>query len=302
VVIAVAGGLTLVLAITRLADSLDRHSRALMRERGLREAGAALVAAADVPEVDVAVRAAVRSLLPEGLEHRMMFATDDRELAMQALPPAGTSHPRSWWSTDQRPYDTTATFETTLVCPLWLEPLEVARPRGGALVLMSRRDALTVTRDALEVLAAQATLALDRIALVEAVGLRDSDHYLRAVVRNTNEIMLIADDDHRIRYASPGLAVLLGTELAPFAALGDIVDADDHAHLRRALNDGAEGRVYCMVSRPDGRQVPVEALFRDLRGARLVQGFVLTLRDVTEHHERARSVPHRDPWTTSPHG
>ena len=44
--IAVAGGITLMLAITRLTDSVAQASRALSRERGLREASAALVAAA----------------------------------------------------------------------------------------------------------------------------------------------------------------------------------------------------------------------------------------------------------------
>jgi PAS domain S-box-containing protein len=293
-VIAVASGLTIVLAITRLGDSLQQHSRALTREQALREASAALVSAADVPEVDVAVRAAVCSLLPHGVAHRVVFATDDRELAARALPPAGTSHPRSWWLSDSDPYDATAGFESTLVCPLWLEPLAVARPRGGALVLMSGRDALATTRDALEVLAGQAALALDRIALVAAVGLRDNDHYLRAVIQNTSEIMLVTDEDHRIRYASPTLGTLLGTELPPFASLRDVVHPDDNDEVQRALTGGTDGQFYCTLQRSDGTQVPVEGSFRDLRADRLVQGFVITVRDLTDDRERAQWEPHRE--------
>jgi PAS domain S-box-containing protein len=299
VVIAMTGGLTIVLAITRLGDSLEQHSRALVREQGLREASAALVGAADLPEVDVAVRAAVRTLLPHGTAHRVVFAPDDRELALRALPPAGTAvHTRSWWLSDTDPYDATADFESTLVCPLWVEPLAVARPRGGALVLMGPRDPLAVTRDPLEVLAGQAALALDRIALVAAVGLRDSDHYLRAVIQSTSEIMLVTDDDHRIRYASPALSELLETELPPFATLRDLVHPDDRSMVERALSDGDLGatddRIYCMLQRPDGSQVPVEGTLRDLRGDRLVQGFVITLRDLTDQHERGQVEPHRD--------
>jgi PAS domain S-box-containing protein len=298
VVIAVASGLTIVLAITRLADSLEQHSDALMRERGLREASAALVGAADVPEVDVAVHAAVRALLPTSADHRVVFATEDRELAMQALPPADTTpDPRSWWLSDTEPYDATALFESTLVCPLWLEPLAVARPRGGALVVMGRRDALTATRDAFEVLAAQAALALDRIALVAAVGLRDSDHYLRAVIQNTTDIMMVTDDDHRIRYASPALAELIGTELPPFATLRDLVHPDDQRHVELALSGavhGTLGKIYCTLTRPDGSQIAIEGTFRDLRGDRLVQGFVITVRDLTASHELGQFLPYNE--------
>jgi PAS domain S-box-containing protein len=180
-----------------------------------------------------------------------------------------------------------------------LEPLAVARPRGGALVLMGPRDALTMTRDALEVLAGQAALALDRIALVAAVSLRDSDHYLRAVIQNTSEIMLVTDDDHRIRYASPALAELLGAEVPPFALLSDLVHPDDRGMLDRALDADELGgltddRVFCTLQRPDGTQVPVAGTLRDLRRDRLVQGFVITFEDLSEDLDRAQFEPHRD--------
>jgi hypothetical protein len=93
VLIAVAGGLTLMLAITRLGDAVAQHSQALTRERGLREASAALVAAADIPAVDEAVRAAILQLLPDYAVTRVIFATDDRQLALEALPTADTSPP-----------------------------------------------------------------------------------------------------------------------------------------------------------------------------------------------------------------
>src|SRR6201999_4233589 len=140
--------------------------------------------------------------------------------------------------------------------PLWLEPLAVARPSGGALILSGRRDALTASRDALEVLAGQSALALDRISLVEAMGRRDSDLYLRAVIRNTAEIMLVIDDDQQIRYASPALRDLIGaTEIPPFATLFDLVDPPDHAIVREALQSDTDGRVYCGLQRENDEPV-----------------------------------------------
>jgi PAS domain S-box-containing protein len=291
VVIAVAGGITLMLTITRLADSLAQHGQALSRERGLREASAALVGAADVPAVDEAVRRAVAQLLPAHAVEKIVFATDDRQLTLEALPPGdGGPRPRSWWVDERSAEDSTA---VTLVCPLWLEPLAVARPGGGALVLSGRRDFLTMTRDALEVLAAQAALALDRISLVEAMGRRDSDLYLRAVIRNTADVMVVIDEDQRIRYASPAFRELLGlAELPPLATLDDLIHDDDRALVRGTLRSSGDGVVFCALRRADGMQVLVEATYRDLRADRLVQGFVLTMRDVTDRHAPGEQLPH----------
>ncbi|MEV4349340.1 PAS domain S-box protein [Actinoplanes sp. NPDC049596] len=288
--IAVAGVITLTLTITRLADAVTLNSRALARERGLRGASADLVAAADMPAVDEAVRSAVTVLLAEQTVRRVVFATDDRQMALEALPPAPTGRrPRSWWS-DESPAE-----EATLICPLWLEPLAVARPSGGALVLTGRRDALVAARDALEVLAGQAALALDRISLVEAVGRRDSDLYLRAVIRNTADLMLVLDEDQRIRYASPALHDLLGDEeLSPLSTFADLADRDDRGQIRRAFTTGGDGTIFCALRRPDDSQLLVEATYRDLREDRLVQGFVVTMRDVTEGHTASERLPHRE--------
>ncbi|UQU62291.1 PAS domain S-box protein [Couchioplanes caeruleus] len=286
VVIAAAGAITLLLTITRLTDSVTLNGQALARERALRQASAALVAAADAAAVDAAVRAAVAQLMPPYAIRSTVFALDDHQLTLEAAP--GPAH-RSWWTEDSdRDY-------ATLVCPLRLEPLAVARPSGGALILEGRRDVLTATRDTLEVLAGQAALALDRISLVEAVGRRDSDLYLRAVIRNSADIMVVIDEDQRIRYASPSLRDLLGTDdLPPLATLDDLVHPDDRVPLRQAFRSSGDGVVYCSLLRADGTQVLVEATYRDLRADRLVQGFVVTMRDFTQGREPDELRPPRE--------
>ncbi|WP_250005681.1 PAS domain-containing protein [Actinoplanes sp. M2I2] len=290
VVIAVAGAITLLLTITRLTDSVTLNGQALTRERGLRQASAALVAAADTAAVDEAVRAAIAELMPPGAIRSIDFAIDDRRLALEAVPGLGAGPPhRSWWIEDaDHDY-------ATLVCPLWLEPLAVARPNGGALILVGRRDTLTATRDTLEVLAGQAALALDRIALVEAVGRRDSDLYLRAVIRNSTDMMVVIDEDQRIRYASPSLRELLGADdLPPLATLDDLVHPDDRDQLRQAFRGSGDGVLFCSLVRTDKSQVLVEATYRDLREDRLVQGFVVTMRDFTQSHEPNEQLRHGD--------
>ena len=289
VVIAVAGGLTLLLAITRLADSIAQNSQAAVRERALRTASGALVAAADLPAVEEAVRAAVAQLMPASSVREMVFATDDRKLRPPARPTASPEpSPRSWWADESGE-------DNTLVCPLWLEPMEVARPSGGALIISARCEVLTNTRDALEVLAGQAAMALDRILLVEAVGRRDSDQYLRTVIGNTADLMLVIDDDQRIRYASPAVHDLLGDDqFSPLATLTDLVHPDDRGPVRRAFQSDGDGTLFCALRRADESQILVEATYRDLREDRLVRGYVVTMRDVTEGHDPGERQPLRE--------
>ncbi|KUL41658.1 PAS domain-containing protein [Actinoplanes awajinensis] len=291
VVIAVAGALTLLLTITRLTDAVILNVQALTRERALRQASAALVAAADPRAVDEAVRAAIAQLIrPEAIRSAIL-AIDDDELAAAAVPgPAAGSPHRSWWI-EQAEND-----HATLVCPLWLEPLAVARPRGGALILVGRRDALAVSRDTLEVLAGQAALALDRICLMEAVGRDDSDVYLRAVIGNSVDMTAVIDEDQRIRFASSSLRRLLGVDaLPPLATLGDLVQPDDRDRLRQAFRGSGDGAVCCSLVRADGTPVLVEITYRDLREDRLVQGLVLTVRDFPQDREPGERRPRRDP-------
>ncbi|MFI1991728.1 PAS domain S-box protein [Actinoplanes sp. NPDC020271] len=286
VVIAAAGAITLLLTVTRLTDAVTLNGQALTRERGLRQASAALVAAADPQAVDEAVQVAIAQLMPPETVRSAVFATDNRGLTVQGE--SGSPH-RSWWI-EEAGHDC-----ATLVCPLWLEPLAVARPSGGALILTGRRDTLTASRDTLEVLAGQAALALDRISLMEAVGRRDSDLYLRAVVRNTTDKMVVIDEDQRIRYASPSLRELLGVdELPPMATLADLVHPDDRHELRQAFRGAGDGVVFCSLVRAGGGQVMVEATYRDLREDRLVQGFVVTMRDFPRGPDPDEQHPRRD--------
>ncbi|MET0496437.1 MAG: diguanylate cyclase, partial [Actinoplanes sp.] len=62
--------------------------------------------------------------------------------------------------------------------------------------------------------------------------------------------------------------------------------------VRAALRDQGDGVVYCSLQRADQTQVYVEATYRDLREDRLVQGFVVTMRDVTTSHDPVEQVPH----------
>ena len=69
---------------------------------------------------------------------------------------------------------------------------------------------------------------------------------------------------------------------------------DDRVQVTRALSGDGDGVVFCSLLRPGERQILVEATYRDLREDRLVQGFVVTMRDVTRGRAPDERVPHSD--------
>ncbi|MET7401540.1 PAS domain S-box protein [Dactylosporangium sp. NPDC005572] len=293
-VIAVAFGLTLALLVVRLSDAVGRHAAALRRERALRQAGMALVGAADSGAVATAVRAAIRTLLPAGAKHDIVvdFSLTDLlplgEVSLARVVPVTQLPPH--WS------NRLAGFGHAIVCPL----------DAGVLYIGGDRRDLLATLDAVSILAGQAALALTRISLTEATSRRDSDGYLRAVTEHSNDVVLVLDDDQRIRYTSPSVADVLGIWPTPLATLHEIIAPADREQVVRTLKRARTGesdttRDSWSLRRPDGTRVFVEAVFRDLRDDRLVRGMVVTLHDITDQrraeHELLRRTPSGTPTT-----
>ncbi|MEV6925279.1 PAS domain S-box protein [Dactylosporangium sp. NPDC051485] len=283
--IAIASAITLALLVVRLSDAIAKHAGALRRERALRQTGTVLAGAADAGQVADAVRAAVRTLLPGDAPHDIVVDFSLTDL----LPLGELSAPRVQPVADIPPLwaERLAGHGDVLVCPL----------DAGVLYVAAGRRELVTALDAVSVVAGQAALALARIGLTEAAGRRDSDEYLRAVTEHAGDVVLVLDDDQRIRYTSPTVAEVLGIWPAPFATLREIVAPQDRDQVRRtverARTEDRDGtRDTWSLRRPDGTRVLVEVIFRDLRDDRLVRGMVVTLRDVTERrraeHEMLR--------------
>ncbi|WP_433203465.1 PAS domain-containing protein [Dactylosporangium sp. CS-047395] len=273
--IAVTSGITLVLLVVRLSDAVGKHASALRRERALRETGTVLVGAADAGQVAAAVKSAVGTLLPAEAPHAIVvdFTLTDLlplgELSEPRIQPVGDIPPL--WSAKLSEWD------HVLVCPL----------DAGVLYVAGRRRDLLTAIDAVSVVAGQAALALARIGLTDAASRRDSDAYLRAVTEHGGDVVLVLDDDQRIRYTSPSVAEVLGIWPTPFATLREIVAPEDREQVartvERAREDDRDGtRDQWSLRRPDGSRVLLEVIFRDLRDDRLVRGMVVTLHDVTE--------------------
>jgi PAS domain S-box-containing protein len=275
-VIAIGAATLSVLVLVRLARAVGIQRRAVERERGLREAGASLLLATDVPGVSTVVTEAVARLLPPGQAHRVLLTAAHDDAPGMAMLYTRTLDPEIAERLDG--------FEVAL-----RSPLSGSGQPGhlGALYISTDELALVDLQDAAQVLATQAALAIERIRLSAEIDRRNSEEYFRTLVLNTADVILIVDDEERVRYASPSASTLfLSTELTD-RPLPDLVEADSVAEVRwrltrvRAGQPDHNGRDW-RVRQPDGGMAQVEVSCRDLRAEPSVAGLVVTLRDVTE--------------------
>jgi diguanylate cyclase (GGDEF)-like protein/PAS domain S-box-containing protein len=291
-----------------MAGIMASHRLAIARERGLREASAALVSAADADEVGDAVRTAVAQLLPADVPNRVVLAM---AITQPEHPPSGAAVrqaavDRAGGTTARlvhtREVDWAAAirlsqFSMVLRCPLVLGDRPNGDPLVGVLTVGGPTWALLGLRQSLEVLATQVALALERIALSEEVTRRNSETYFRTLVLNTSDVILIVDEENGIRYASPSAGPVLGGD-----PVGIRVDDVVHPVDRRRLTDlltavrsgeaPAEGLDF---RGPDRRrtEVTLELHCRDLRAEQTVAGLVITMRDVTDRRRLERELTHQ---------
>lgn len=154
-------------------------------------------------------------------------------------------------------------------------------------------------------ISALAALALDRVRLNEEVARRAGEMHINAIVEQTVDVILIVDEDNRIRYASPSARHVFGTSELRGVVLLDLVDPGDRRPaeylLRHArTGDSSTGRADWTIRARDGGTALVEVSCRDLRAEDSVRGVVVTLRDVTAQrrleHELTKHMFH-DPLT-----
>jgi len=285
VVIALSSAVLALLVLTRLSGAIAVHRRVVERERRLREAGGRLLMATDPDEVGEVVMSAVSGLLP-GRPHRAVVV----EATLDGLAMRLTS------TLDPALARDLGDFEVTLCVPLAGESLRAGRV--GALFVAAAETSLVGLQEAALVLATQAALAFDRIALSSEIDRRNSEAYFRTLVLNTADVILIVDDADRIKYASPSAQTVFRTAALDGVDVADLVEAESVDDIRLRLHavrlgDTDRHERDWRVRRPGDRHALVEASVRDLRTEPTVAGLVITLRDVTERSRLEAELYHK---------
>ncbi|GAB2620816.1 hypothetical protein Aab01nite_35360 [Paractinoplanes abujensis] len=302
-VVAALSALTFLLVLVRMADIMAGHRQALARERALREASAALVSAADTEQVSDAVRTAVAHLLPPDTPHAVVLAVTiaqngplSPEAAHQAAVDRTTGTAARIMPTRDVDWAVSvrlAHLPMTLRCPLVLADRPTGDPLLGVLHVAAPAPQLPGLLRAIEVLATQAALALERIGLSQEVIRRNSETYFRTLVQKTSDVILIVDEENRVRYASPSAAGVLGDDPTgyPLPAVMHPAERTRLTEVLAALRTGEglqEGLDFRALA-----DVVLEMHGQDLRSDPTVAALVLTLRDVTERRRLEAELTHR---------
>ncbi|HET6529148.1 MAG TPA: EAL domain-containing protein [Actinoplanes sp.] len=306
-VIGALSAVTFLLVLFRMAGIMTSHRMAMARERGLREASVALVSAADMEEVSVAVSRAVARLLPDDVPHGVVLAMAvPRDEPISGAMAARAAQDRASGTAARlvptREVDWAVAirlsqFSTVLRCPMVLQDRPTGDPLVGVLHVGGPRSALLGLQRSLEVLATQVALALERIELSEEVTRRNSETYFRTLVLNTSDVIVIVDDEDRVRYASPSATGVLGGDPVG-VALYDVIHPVDRRRLADLLEAVRAGQtpVQGVDFRAMDRrrtEVTLEIHCRDLRADQSVAGLVITMRDVTERRRLERELTHQ---------
>jgi diguanylate cyclase (GGDEF)-like protein/PAS domain S-box-containing protein len=319
-VIAVFSALLYLLVLSRLADAVTSQRRALARERVLRVAGASFASAATVEEAAGAVRKAMAALTGPRQEQEVMLAVRDggtlRAVGAQpgdsavqlgrldTMAEAGLSllagprpHLVRAAQLGQGAARDMGVTDSVLLCPLALRDRPSGDPLIGVLAVFGDEKGLAALSGTLEILAGQVALAVERVLLNLEVNRRNSEEYFRTLVHDASDIILIIDDDGKIRYATPSARTVFGDVSIEGSHLWDLVQRQERddvaAAFTRMRDHEAQSSEDWVITRRDGTRVELEGRYSDLRGDHTVGGLVLTLRDVTGQRKLERELKHR---------
>jgi diguanylate cyclase (GGDEF)-like protein/PAS domain S-box-containing protein len=320
-VIAVFSAVLYLLVLSRLWEVAASNRRALNRERALRRAGASLASAATFEQAAAAVATAATTLIgPQPRREALLAVRKDGklraiittggdaaelsqlgELAAAWLPLLTDSEPL-YVPADQFGEQAALLLsgsEGILLCPLTLKDRPSGDPLIGVLAAFGKPQILADMSAALEILARQVALTVERLMLSQEVIRQRSEAYFRTLVQDTSDVILIIGDDGRVRYATPSAKSIfgdIGIEGAPLAFLVKNSERDNMlaalARLRSHVGDGPYDELWT-IKRRDDRSVEVQVRCSDLRGDSTVAGLVLTLRDVTEQRQLEKELKHR---------
>ena len=236
-VVAIACGVLYLLMLTRLWDVAASHRRSLVRERTLRVASAALASAGSAEEVARAVRDAAATLVPGTPAERaaMLAVRDgDRLRRVRRAVCAGrrcSGDPVELWRrlAASRCRGSSSLEEIQAArtgrrgCRVPALPGPDARLRRRACSARSpSRTGRTATRSsacssfygdrqgarrplarALEILAGQAALAVERVVLNQEVVRQRGEALFRTLVQDTSDVILILGDDRQDQVRHP---------------------------------------------------------------------------------------------------
>jgi diguanylate cyclase (GGDEF)-like protein/PAS domain S-box-containing protein len=312
-----------VLVVLRMAGLVRRQEQSTLREKALRNAGAALVTATNRESIYTATLQAARALVRDDGGLRLLVATDDDADLFQVVAAAGGAEgvegtrvslsilPQ--WKRDRlqshRSYEVPveeAELANSLGMPenatFFLNaPLFMKEELQGVLVVAGPSSVPRAIRDSIEALSSQVALALDSAMTTEILLIRQSEARFSSLVQNSSDVVMVVEADSTIRYMSPSVERVLGH--APGQLEGTkltvLIHPDDRAGVLQFLTSGGReedahpGLTEFRMRHRDDFWLHVETLRTNLMHDENVKGIVLNTRDVSERKAFEEQLQHQ---------
>ena len=248
------------LAILTIVVMLRRQERSVRRERALRKAGSALVTATDREGIYEAAITAVTSLVGADASVRVVAKRgDDHPFVVVAASNGERSDEDGATLTDLlepathlaggEGFPTRPELIVELAEALGLPgdgrttllPLVLKDDLRGLLAVSSPAQLPGTAREALETLASQIALALERAALTEDLHRGRSEARFASLVQNSSDVVTVLDADSTARWVSPTSERVFGypPEELEGSKLTSIVHPEDKAQVLQFLMVGA---------------------------------------------------------------
>jgi diguanylate cyclase (GGDEF)-like protein/PAS domain S-box-containing protein len=293
--------------------ALIQHEQSHARERSLRKAGTALVAASDRDSVVQAALEAIPELTRDSAARGALWFGDlsdephviascsscpADELTLQAL----SEHARAQLF-DGHPVELEAESPGTA----WLlVPLTLQDELRGVLGIWTARRLSREIHESLRVLASEMALALETMTLSEDLHRRKGEERFRALVQHAADVIVILGADGYVRYTSPAAVQAWGRssvdlEGTPIRQLVHPEDRETAAQLIDVVQKSGEtSTAEFRLAHTDGSWRDFEVVATNLLQQAAVGGIVLNCHDVTESKalgSQLRELAFHDPLT-----
>ena len=198
--------------------------------------------------------------------------------------------------------------DSALLCPLALPNRPSGDPLIGVLAVFATEPQLAALSEIMEVLAQRVALVVERLVLSEEVMQHKNEAYFRTLVHDSSDVIMIVDDDDRIRYATPSASTIFGDVAVEGSLLPDLLPLEEWGDIATVLGTRRDGpgegaERDCRVTCRDDTYLEMHVRCSDLRDDPAVGGMVLTLRDVTAQREFEHELKYQvfhDPLTGLP--
>ena len=303
--------------VRALGAAAQRHLEATNRERILRRAAHALVAATDRHTIAAIAADAAAALVRDrrGTEIRLFLGDVERmelvvgrgertggctTLTLTAIPTAALTHLRGGDSevvsfdegeiagSAAEAVGASAEHGVCLIAPLIVDGAVV-----GVMTLALDRVAGESRRHAIETVATQAALAIETVALTDDLHARAGEERFRSLVHNASDVIAIIEPGGIIRFVTRSITGMLGfaPEQLEGASITRLLHPDDARSGPGVLvnADAVDWRLRDV----NGRYRQVEVIIADQTHDPNVAGIVLTMRDVTRRRELEARLAHQ---------